>query len=144
MADVLNGIVAEGDKTAIDTRFDAGIFREWFITGAHCRTCVVVENPGGAPIGFQATEQFLALPAGWADVATFLTRGRRGQGIGKALFARTRTLARRSGLEVLRAVVLSQNSSGIAFYRSLGFTPLVGSDATGDSGPHKLTLARRV
>ena len=49
LALLLNRIIEEGDKTAIDTTFDAREFQQWFITGLHCRSCVVAETDDRLP-----------------------------------------------------------------------------------------------
>ena len=144
LAELLNTIIDEGDKTAIETRFDADTFQEWFITGVHCRSCVVAEKRGVGPVGFQATERFLELPEGWADIATFLSLDVRRLGLGKALFARTLGLAPASGVQMLRAVIRSRNAEAIAFYRSCGFEPFTGYNALHDAGYDKVILTRSV
>ncbi len=143
LAGLVNSIIDEGDKTAITSHFDADTFREWFITGVHCRSCVLVEKCGVGPVGFQATERFLELPEGWADVATFLTSDVRGLGLGKALFARTLRLAPVSCVRVLRAVIRSGNTEAIAFYGSCGFKPLTGHNAP-VAATGKVVLTRNV
>ncbi|TCU10035.1 GNAT family N-acetyltransferase [Rhizobium sullae] len=146
LALLLNRIVEEGDKTAIDTTFDAREFQQWFITGPHCRSCVVAEATDGRLLGFQALERYHDLPEGWADIATFLDASARGKGIGKALREKTFEAAEALGIGVLRAVVRAQNAQAIAYYRECGFMPSDGysSKEPAQQDADKVTLTRRL
>ena len=118
LADVLNGVIAEGGLTAIDSPLSPEEFEEWFISGPHCRSCMVAIDRNG----FQALERFHDdLPAGSADIATFVSASVRGKGTGRRLATATFREAERLGIRRLRAVVRSGNTGAIAYYRSLGF-----------------------
>ena len=147
LADLLNRIVDEGDKTAIDTRFDATEFRSWFVTGPHCLTCVVAESVDGQLLGFQACERYLdqELPEDCADIATFVTDKARGSGIGQALLQQSLEEVASKGISHLRAVIRSGNSQGIAYYTRSGFNPVSEvKPSLAQPGSKKVVLARKV
>src|SRR5699024_5664763 len=92
LAGLLNSVIAEGGKTAIDTPLTGSEFREWFITGPHCICCLVALSDNGI-LGFQALERFHDdLPQGMADIATFVTDRARGSGVGRNLSHATSAL----------------------------------------------------
>lgn len=119
---LLNEIITEGGKTAIDTPLTGSEFSEWFLTGAHCITCVVAADTQEKPLGFQSPERFHRdLPVGRADIATYVSKGARGTGIGRALATATMRLADEADLNSIRAVIQHRNDNAIQYYRSLGF-----------------------
>ncbi|GAB3758561.1 GNAT family N-acetyltransferase [Microlunatus parietis] len=137
---VLNAVIAEGDKTAIDAPLSGSEFAEWFITGSHCISCVAAAGEDGRFLGFQALERFhRELPAGTADIATFVSAASRGSGVGRRLAEATVAIAERAGLRSLRAVIRRRNTGAISYYRSLGFRD-EGGASTGES----VTLMRPV
>ncbi|MEN2742718.1 GNAT family N-acetyltransferase [Microbacterium sp. X-17] len=118
---MLNRIITEGGKTAIESELTPDDFLEWFLGPKYALGCFVAEDDLGA-VGFQVYERYHAdLPAGWADIGTFIESARRGGGVGRALFAATRSDMRRTGTVALRAVIRHSNQGAIAFYRGLGF-----------------------
>lgn len=122
LATLLNGIVAEGDKTAIAEPFDATKVNEWFITGSHCLGCLVAEASEGALVGFQTLERFHheELSAGMADVGTFIAPDARRKGVGRQLTTMTVQQAAPGNLSALRAVIRKNNFHAQAFYGSCG------------------------
>lgn len=140
LSTLLNAIIDEGDKTAIDTPLSGSEFAEWFITGKHCVSCVVGIGKTGEVLGFQAVERFHDdLPEDLADIATFVSAEARGTGVGRALAEATLTAATDAGLESIRAVIRRQNDGAIRYYRSIGF------DDEGDGrSEESVTLTRAV
>lgn len=139
LAALLNSVVDEGDKTAIDHHLTPEEARDWFVDGPACRGCVLAED-GSELLGFQAVEVFQDdLPEGWADIATFVADGARGRGVGRALLTGTLAACPAHGIRTLRAVVRATNAGAQAFYRASGFEPVV--DAV--RGP-SVVLARPV
>lgn len=134
LAVVLNGVIAEGDKTAIDTPLTGAEFAEWFIVGPHCISCVVAVADDGGILGFQALERFHEdLPEGVADIATFVTAAGRGTGVGRSLFdATAAVVAGDVGQGGLRAVIRRSNEGAIRYYRAIGFDD-EGDATTGES-----------
>lgn len=124
LAAVLERVIAEGDKTAIDTPLSPAEFAEWFVTGAHCVSCIAAFDEAGRAIGFQALERFHDdLPDDAADIATFVAAARRGAGVGRALTEATLREAASVGLGRLRAVIRRANVGARHFYAGIGFTP---------------------
>ena len=142
---LLNRVIDEGDKTAIASPLDPREFREWFITGAHCLGCVVAEADDGTPRGFQAHERYHDdLPAGWADVATYVDRAARGSGVGRLLIGATLTRARATGTTTLRAVIRQGNDQAVRYYRRCGFREPDDTGLGGSATPGTVTLVRPV
>ncbi|MGW8537855.1 N-acetyltransferase family protein [Rhodococcus qingshengii] len=74
------------------------------------------------PLGFQSLERLHRdLPVGRADIATYVSKGARGTGIGRALATATMRLADEADLNSIRAVIQHRNDNAIQYYRSLGF-----------------------
>ncbi|EOM76266.1 GNAT family N-acetyltransferase [Rhodococcus rhodnii] len=122
LATILNAIIEEGGKTAIDGPLSPQELAEWFMSGPHCVTCMVAVDENGHALGFQTTERFHDdLPSATADIGTFIAKGARGSRIGKQLADATFAAARQAGLDALRAVIRRENKGAVAFYRALGF-----------------------
>jgi L-amino acid N-acyltransferase YncA len=133
LARLLNRIVDEGDKTAIDEHVTAEAFTTWFISGPHCLSCVVATDLDDLQ-RFQAVEVYHDdLPRGWADIATFVTRDARGRGIGKALMTATTTNCSERRLQMLRAVIRRSNLGAVSYYRGMGFSEPPPIDDSSDS-----------
>ena len=125
---LLNTVVDERDKTAIDTHLSNQEFAEWFVTGPHALTCVLAEDGTGQPLGFQILERFHSdLDASSADIGTYVAEHARARGVGRMLAGLTKQLAYREGLTSIRAVIRRKNSAAIRFYRSIGFSREVAS-----------------
>ena len=138
LACLLNSVIAEGGKTAIDTPLTGSEFAAWFITGPHCICCIVAEANSGI-LGFQSLERFHDdLPQDMADIATFVTDRVRGSGIGRGLSQATSAIAEETGVQHVRAVIQRSNEDAIAYYRSVGFE---GDDAS-SSTKGSVTLIR--
>lgn len=125
---LLNSIVDEGDKTAIEQHLSPEAFTEWFIAGEHCLGCVVATESEQF-LGFQAVEGYHDdLPPAWVDVATFVSEPARGKGIGMLLMDTTLRNCLERHLQVLRAVVRRSNEGAVDYYRRLGFSELPPAD----------------
>lgn len=121
MAAILNGIIAEGDKTAIPGPVTEADIARYYLTGPDCRGCTLALIDG-RPVGFQAlASHYLLAHPGWADIGSFIAAPARGTGTGRALWAATRVLARSRGVPRLRAVIRSVNTGALAYYRACGF-----------------------
>src|SRR5690625_5030150 len=121
LACLLNDIIAEGGKTAIDTPLTDSEIAEWFIIGPHCISCLIAVTDD-VVLGFQTLERFHGdLPPGVADIATFVAEHGRSSGIGRRLANATAAIAEEVGLECLRAVIQASNEDAIGYYRSIGF-----------------------
>ncbi len=122
LADILNDIIRAGGTTAYETPFNAATFTEAFLLGPDFISCLVAEDPvTRAPIGFQSLERHSELPQGWADIGTFARMQPKVPGVGTALFAATRVMARDLGIVAINAIIRADNQRGLAFYDKLGF-----------------------
>ncbi len=54
LSHLLNNVVDEGDKTAIDVHLSETEFAEWFLSGSHCLSCAVAQDDSARLLGFQA------------------------------------------------------------------------------------------
>lgn len=121
LACLLNDIIAEGGKTAIDTPLTGSEFAEWFIIGPHCISCLIAATDD-AILGFQTLERFHGdLPPGVADIATFVADRGRASGIGRSLADATAAIAEEVGVRCIRAVIQRSNEDAIGYYCSIGF-----------------------
>ena len=121
LACLLNDIIAEGGRTAIDAPLTGSEFAEWFIIGPHCISCLIAVTDGTV-VGFQTLERFHGdLAPGAADIATFVAERGRSSGVGRSLANATAAIAEEAGLQSLRAVIQSSNEDAIGYYRSIGF-----------------------
>lgn len=76
-------------------------------------------EPAGYAIHFTTFSSFLCRPGLWCE-DVFVRPERRGEGIGRALFAAVAAVAAERGYERLDWVVLDWNEPAIDFYESLG------------------------
>lgn len=116
MADVLNRIIAIGGTTAHQVAKSAETVCRDYVDGPDCITSVVAEE-AGVILGWQAIGWY----QGDAHIGTFVEPGIQARGIGAALFARTLTDARASGIATIHASIRADNVPGLAYYRRIGF-----------------------
>lgn len=124
MAELLNEIIAEGGTTAHEDLFGIAEMDHHYISPPELIACTVAEDDGEI-VGFQALfwprDQDEPLPEGWAIIATFTRIGRTGSGIGKILFAATRSAARSAGVRTIDATIRDDNDGGLTYYSRMGF-----------------------
>lgn len=123
MADVLNGVIAEGSYTALTGHWTAEAEMA-FLQNLGPRSEVFVAEAAGRIVGFQVIEPFAAYTSAMAHVAilgTYVCADSRGRGIGQRLAKATLAFAREQGYEKAVIYVLSNNKGGLAYYRNLGF-----------------------
>jgi L-amino acid N-acyltransferase YncA len=123
MADVLNGVIAEGSYTALTGHWTAEAEMA-FLQNLGPRSEVFVAEAAGRIVGFQAIEPFAAYTSAMDHVAilgTYVCADFRGRGIGQRLANVTLAFAREEGYEKAVIYVLAHNEGGLAYYRSLGF-----------------------
>ena len=86
-------------------------------------------------MGFQAIARHPELPDDWADIATFARVIPKTPGVGRALFAKTRTQAKNTGISTISATIRADNRGGLIFYEKMGFqTYSVAKDAPLEGG----------
>lgn len=124
LTQVVNPIIAAGGTTAHQTPFDASRLLRHYVVPPRLVCCHVAVRDD-QPIGFQTLvwpdDEGDPFPDGWAIIASFVSPDAVGTGVGRALFAATRTVAARSGVRVIDATIRSDNVSGLGYYRALGF-----------------------
>jgi L-amino acid N-acyltransferase YncA len=116
---ILNRIIAIGGTTAHQSAFDPASAQAHYIEEP--LVVFVAEDDDGRVLGFQALHPHSDLPAGWADIATFVDPNLQQGGIGAALFARTTDAARAVGLQALNATIRADNRLGLRYYSKCGF-----------------------
>ncbi len=120
VAELLNGIIAQGGTTALTDPVDAKTIARWMARDARA-TWHVAEDARGALLGFQWIEPHPDLGARVAQIATFARIGHTGLGIGSALFRATVNAARAAGYDWINAEIRADNPGGLAYYQSRGF-----------------------
>jgi L-amino acid N-acyltransferase YncA len=120
MTALLNRIIRIGGTTAHQHEKTVEAVREDYIDGREALCCHVALAEGQV-IGFQALGRHDGLPAGWADIGTFVSPDLQARGTGAALFAATRAAARALGLGTINATIRADNAPGLAYYARIGF-----------------------
>ena len=126
VATVMNAVIAEGRYTLFDKPF-SDAEEEAFIASLGDRAVLHVAVANEGIVGVQCVDRF----ASYADsvshiahVGTWLLPDRRGQGIGKRLWAESLAFAHQCGYRKALISVLAHNDQALRFYRSLGFTDI--------------------
>jgi len=127
MAVLLNEIISVGGTTAHTNPFSVDDIVSTFISPAKGISCFVAEEDA-ILLGFQALEWSdpnwpgeHVVPDDWAFIATYVSSGQRGKGIGRRLFAKTLSAAREAGVRCIDATIRRENQLGQAFYGGMGF-----------------------
>ncbi len=128
MRTLLNEIIRVGGTTAITNELSIDEMREWFISGENVVSCFVAIDSDGTVVGFQSLSTYGVVPAGWVDIATFVSRSRHKSGVGSALFARTREAAAKLGFAAINASIRVDNVGGLAYYSRMGFATYLVED----------------
>lgn len=121
---IVNPIIIAGGTTAHQTPFDAQRMARHYIAPPQLVCCSVAELDGVVS-GFQSLmwpdEEGDSFPDGWAIIASFVAGHAAGNGIGRALFAATKTAALAAGVTTIDATIRADNLGGLAYYSRLGF-----------------------
>ncbi|MEX0349010.1 MAG: N-acetyltransferase family protein [Paracoccaceae bacterium] len=100
--------------------------RDNYITHPDRLWCGVAVDEDGTILGFQALKlavegnEFDVQP-GWGVIGTHVSPKAARRGVGAALFAVNREVARRRGLSKIDASIGADNVSGRAYYEAMGF-----------------------
>jgi L-amino acid N-acyltransferase YncA len=122
LSDLLNAIIVKGGTTAHEAVFTPELFADTYLRGPNVHCCVVaVDRSHGRLDGFQVLVRNPDLPDTVGDIGTFVRIGAQTSGIGSKLFSETCKRARELGLTGLNATIRSDNTGGLAYYRSRGF-----------------------
>ena len=126
IADVLNGVIAEGMYTLFDTPFSVEEERE-FLTSLSPRSAVFVAERDGVIVGVQSLDLFLDYGQSTRHVATmgtWLRRDVRRSGIGRLLAAESFRFANAHDYTKIVIHVLATNEPALRFYAGLGFSEI--------------------
>lgn len=121
MTALLNAIIAKGGTTAHQAPFDDVRMIADYIerpTGLATHVAEVDGRIGGFQYIGTAPDD---LPEGWATIASFVAEDMAGHGIGRALFAETKTAASMAGIKTIDATIRADNVPGLAYYTAIGF-----------------------
>lgn len=119
---ILNAIVSRGGTTAHQAPFTVEAFRDAFLRGSSHLLCLVAcGGRDGVLLGFQHLERHPDLPPDWADIATFARAEPKVRGVGRALFARTKSQAVALGAATINATIRADNREGLGYYDAMGF-----------------------
>lgn len=121
MADLLNEIIAIGGTTALLDPLSAEDMRSWMARAGPRGVGFVARDEEGDLMGFQWVEPHPGLGPEVAQIASFVSPGATGLGIGSALFDATRHATRVMGYEWIDATIRADNESGLTYYQSRGF-----------------------
>jgi len=127
MCAVIDPVIEAGGTTAHQSPFDAARMLHHYLAPERLISCVIAEVDGKV-VGFQSLEWSDpdwsgddALPADWGIIASFVMLGCQGNGVGRALFAATRSAATSASVAVIDATIRADNIAGLSYYSGLGF-----------------------
>lgn len=120
VARLLNEIIEAGGTTAMTRPVTGGDIAEWMRSDPRA-IWHIAEDADGTLLGLQWIEPSPEPGPETAEIATFTRRGRTGEGIGSALFAKTSDAAREAGFLRIHAEIRADNAGGLAYYQSRGF-----------------------
>lgn len=122
VADVLNGVIAEGRYTLFDVPFSADEERQ-FISSLGERSTLFVAELAGQIVGVQSLGPFLSFrsTSHVATMGTWLRADARGRGIGQLLATQSFGFAGAHDYTKIVIHVLATNTTALRFYRALGF-----------------------
>jgi RimJ/RimL family protein N-acetyltransferase len=126
VADVMNGVIAEGGLTIFDRPFSVEAERT-FIAALGPRSALHVAAMRGRICGVQSIDLFASdAPAARAmrhvaTMGTWISAEARGRGIGRLLAVESFRFARAHAYSKILIQVLGTNTRALRFYRGLGF-----------------------
>lgn len=88
--------------------------------------CAVAEDGDGALMGLQILKRAsvgnpYGVAVGWGIIGTHVNPEAARRGVGRALFAATRTAAARAQLAKIDATIGARNAEGLGYYEAMGF-----------------------
>ena len=125
MCQVINPLIEAGNSTARGTLFDSS--RMWHdVIAMPLGLSCCVETVDHKVLGFQsldlATPPDAHSPAGrWSSIASFVSAGVQGWGLGQAMFDHTKFQATAAKLDFIDAKIRADNVAGLRYYTGLGF-----------------------
>ena len=122
MCSLLNEIIEIGGTTAAEELMSLAEFRAHYFEYVGSVSCFVAEQDGMI-LGFQKLNRLERVSNEVADIATFARASNRIKGVGRALFERTRALAKAAGFLKINARIRADNLPGMGYYAAIGFVP---------------------
>lgn len=119
--ELLNAIVERGGTTAITDPVNLEDMEGWLCANPEHAAWHVAVDDTSAVLGFQWIGPWADLPQEATEIGTFVRIGQTGLGIGSKLFEATKAAARGMGKNWIRAMIRSDNDSGLTYYESRGF-----------------------
>jgi dephospho-CoA kinase len=141
IAAVLNAVVREGGRTAIDRTYTPAQERA-FLKRLPERTLLATAELGAVVVGFQIVEPYAAYTGAMdhvATIGTYVAGPARCHGVAATMSAYMLEQARSAGYEKLIAAIRADNAAAVRFYSSLGFREcgrLVNQVSTGETDAH--------
>jgi L-amino acid N-acyltransferase YncA len=125
VAAVLNGVIAGGSPTLLDTAFSVEEERA-YIESLPVRSFLhVAETPGAGVVGFQTVIPWNTFVTTELDhvatMGTYVDAGHRRRGVGEALAPRRVAAARPHGYEKIFTDLRADNPDSLAYHLALGF-----------------------
>jgi GNAT superfamily N-acetyltransferase len=133
---LLRALTAAGKRTRPD---DVDFARDHYLTKTEGHVSVFLAVDGARVLGLQVLtragpDRPFGIPEGCGAIGTHVHPDAAGQGIGRALFARTLAVAKASGLSQLDAAIGETNAEGLGYYAAMGFE----TDRIADGRVHKV------
>lgn len=105
---------------------DTEFVRNHYIAHPDTIQCAVAEDEDGTLLGLQILKLAregnpYGVAVGWGIIGTHVRPLAARRGVGKALFASTRTAASQAELQNIDATIGSGNAGGLAYYDAIGF-----------------------
>jgi L-amino acid N-acyltransferase YncA len=147
IAAVLNAVVREGGRTAIDRTYTPAQERA-FLRRLPERARLIVATLGTTVAGFQVLEPYADYTGAMdhvATIGTYVAPPAQRCGLGAAMSIVSFDAARAAGFRKLVAGIRSDNAGGLAFYKGLGFRAcgrLAEQVAVGDDRVDQLLFER--
>lgn len=138
MAAVQNAIHRAGLR---ETAVDARLVRERYLDVEYTIACTVAERDDRV-VGFQSLKRAWPgnpydVPEGWGVIGTHIDPRVGRSGIGRRLFAVSRSAAEAAGVHHIDASIGADNAPALAYYTAMGFRPY---QRRGDALAHRLDL----
>lgn len=145
IADLLNAIIRVGGTTAYIHEKPAQAIRDMMSSAPGRSSWVVGEDAQRQLLGFQFLMPHTDLPDHVGSIATFVRIGITKSGVGSAMFEATRAAAPDLGFTEIDATIRADNTGGLAYYSSRGFTDFgVTPDVPLDDGTHVDRIHKRL
>jgi GNAT superfamily N-acetyltransferase len=140
MAEVQNAIHRAGLRA---TAVDPYTIRDRYLDEPHSIACTVAARED-VVVGFQSIKRAWEgnpydVPAGWGIIGTHIHPDVGRQGLGRRLWAVTRSAVAEAGIRHIDASIGATNAPGLAYYSAIGFIPYR-REQEADAIPHRYDM----